>query len=263
MHDHALLCRSVPLRLTVLGTATPAPLPDRACSGYLLSTDDTRVWVDAGPGSLANLRRHAALEELDAIWISHLHADHCADLLGAFYALAFGGLQVAAPVPVYAPTGLVRRLGGFFDRPDMAERLAPVLDVRELHDGHRVTVAGLELRAAAVQHDVEAYGLRAEHAGAVLAFSGDTGPCPALDALADGADLLLCESESDRWDPGLPQGHHTPEDTGALAARAGVGRLLVTHVGPTLTPEAATARASALFAGPTDQARDNEVHLVG
>jgi ribonuclease BN (tRNA processing enzyme) len=249
--------------LTVLGTATPHPLPGRACSGYLLTAGDTRVWVDAGPGSLANLQRHTALPELDAIWISHLHADHCADLLGAFYGLAYGGLSVTGPIPLYAPAGLLPRLAGFFDRPDMADRLAPYLTLHELHDGHRVTVGALELQAAAVQHDVEAYGLRAEHAGTVLAFSGDTGPCAALDVLADGADLLLCEAESDRWDSDVPQGHHTPEDTGALAARAGVGRLVVTHVGPTLTPEAATARAAAAFGGRTECARENETYHVG
>lgn len=253
----------MPFALTVLGTATPHPQPGRACSGYLLEAENTRVWVDAGPGSLANLQRHTGLHELDAIWISHLHADHCADLLGAFYGLAFGGLPVTAPIPLFAPGGLLRRLAGFFDRSDMADRLAPYLAVHELHDGHRITVGTLDLRAAAVQHDVEAYGLRAEHAGRVLTFSGDSGPCEALDTLADGADLLLCEAESDRWDSGLPQGHHTPEDTGALAARAGVGRLLVTHVGPTLTPEAATVRAAAVFGGRTECARENETHQIG
>ena len=249
--------------LTVLGTATPHPQPDRACSGYLLAADDARVWVDAGPGSLANLQRHTRLEALDAIWISHLHADHCADLLAAFYALAYGRLPVAAPIPVHAPAGLARRLGGFFDRLDITERLAPYLTLHDLHDGHSLTVNGLQLRASAVQHDVEAYGLRAEHDGAVLAFSGDTGPCPALDELAAGADLLLCEAESDRWDAALPQGHHTPEDTGSLAVRAGVHRLVVTHVGPTLTPEAATARAASDCSGPTDCAREGQTYLVG
>ena len=248
--------------LTVLGTSTPYPQPGRACSGYLLAAGDIQVWVDAGPGSLANLQRHASLSELDAIWISHLHADHCADLLGAYYALAYGGLRVAAPIPLYSPAGLVRRFAGFFDRPDMADRLAPHFELHELHDGHHVSMGGLELRAAAVRHDVETYGLRAEHGGAALTFSGDTGPCPALDVLADGADLLLCEAESDRWNSDQPPVHHTPEDTGALAARAGVGRLLVTHVGPTLTPEAATSRAAAAFGSPTECARENETHII-
>jgi ribonuclease BN (tRNA processing enzyme) len=162
---------------------------------------------------------------------------------------------VDKPIPLYAPAGLLRRLAGFFDRPDMADRLAPHLELHELHDGQQVTVGDLDLRAAAVHHDVEAYALRAEHAGTVLTFSGDTGPCAALDALAQDAHLLLCEAEADHWDDASPQVHHTPEDTGALAARSGVQQLLVTHVGPTLTPEAATTRAAAAFSGPTLCAR--------
>jgi ribonuclease BN (tRNA processing enzyme) len=249
--------------VSVLGTATPHPLPGRACSGYLLTAGDTRVWVDAGPGTLANLQCHITLHDVDAIWISHLHLDHCGDLLAAFYALAYGNLGTRTPIPVYAPAGLERRLAGFFDRPDMAEILAPHFVFHELHDGHTVTVNDISLRAAAVNHGVEAYGLRAEHAGKILAFSGDTGPCAALDQLADSVDLLLCESEADHWDSNTLQVHHTPEDTGALAARAGVKRLLVTHVGPTLTPETATDRAASVFGGPTGCARENETHQIG
>jgi ribonuclease BN (tRNA processing enzyme) len=80
--------------------------------------------------------------------------------------------------------------------------------------------------------------------------------------MADGADLLLCEAESDRWAGDQPPVHHTPEATGALAARARVGRLLVIHVGPTLSPEVAAARAAAAFGGPTECARENETHVV-
>lgn len=123
-----------------------------------------------------------------------------------------------------------------------------------------MAVGELELEASAVRHDTEAYALRAEHRGTVLAYSGDTGPCPALDRAAAGADLLLCEAEADRWDPGEPQVHHTPEDAGALARRAGVGRLLVTHVGPTMGREVATERAASVFCGPTQCAREDERH---
>jgi len=247
--------------LTVLGTATPYPQPDRACSGYLLTTGDTTVWVDAGAGSLANLQRHTALELLDAIWISHLHADHEADLISAYYALAFGGLAVAAPIPVYAPAGLAQRLAGFFARSDTAF-LEQVLCLHELHEGHRVVIGPLTLTARAVHHDVEAYALRAEAYGRTLVFSGDTGQCAALDDLAAGAHLLLCESESDTWPQGQPQWHHTPEDAGRLARRTDPEHLVITHVGPTLTPDAASARAAEVFGGPTSTAREGDVYRV-
>src|SRR4051812_12169098 len=220
--------------LTVLGTATPYPQPGRACSGYLLTAGHATVWVDAGAGTLANLQRHTSLEQIDAIWISHLHADHEADLISAYYALAFGGLAVAAPIPVYAPAGLAQRLAGFFGQSDDSF-LERVLRLHELRDGHEVVIGPLALAARAVHHDVEAYALRAEAGGRTLVFSGDTGPCAALEDLATGAHLLLCESESDTWPQGQPQWHHTPEDAGRLARRTGPERLVVTHVGPTLT----------------------------
>lgn len=93
------------LTLTVLGTASPHPGPDTPCSGYLVRGGGAEVWVDAGFGSFAELRRHTDPARLSGIWISHLHADHSADLAAAFYGFAYGGITLAAPIPVYAPDG--------------------------------------------------------------------------------------------------------------------------------------------------------------
>ncbi|MGW2383617.1 MBL fold metallo-hydrolase [Streptomyces sp. NPDC001658] len=254
------LAAPFPLTLTVLGTASPHPGPDRPCSGYLLRGGGAEVWVDAGPGTFAELQRHSDPARLTAVWISHLHADHSADLLSAVYALAYGGLTPDAPIPVYAPAGCAERLAGFFGRADTGF-LKGVLDFRTLHDGHTVRYGGLTLTARAVTHDVEAYGLRAEADGRVLAYSGDSGPCAALTELADAADLFLCEADIDAHREG-EQVHLTPEDAGRTARAADARRLLVTHVGPTLTPGTATARAAAVFGGPTATARVGDTHAV-
>ncbi|CCH31477.1 MBL fold metallo-hydrolase [Actinosynnema sp. NPDC047251] len=236
--------------LTALGTATPYPRPDRACSGYLLSTPTTRVWVDAGPGSLANLQRHTTPDRLDAVWISHTHADHTADLLPTYYALLHADLTPTRPLPLYGPPGLAHRLETFLAStgPNPAHA---AFEVHELHDGHRADVGDLTLTSHAVQHGLPAFGLRATHGDRTLAYSGDTGPCPALHALAAGADLLLCEA--DGTDPSPV--HCTPEDA-ADAARS-AGRLLITHIGHTLTEAQATERAGA------PAAHDHETHQVG
>jgi ribonuclease BN (tRNA processing enzyme) len=194
------------------------------------------VWVDAGPGSLAELLRHTSLSSLDAVWLSHLHLDHFGDLLNAYYALAYGELPARDPLPVYAPAGLADRLSGFFG----AGFEAGVLDLRPLSDGHEVQLDDLHLLSRAVDHGgPEAYALRATSAGHVLAYSGDCAPCPALDVVASGADLLLCEAN----DPEPNPFHHTPAQAGALADRSGARRLVLTHVGPLLTPAAALAAA--------------------
>ncbi|MFE2755545.1 MBL fold metallo-hydrolase [Actinosynnema sp. NPDC059335] len=230
-------------RLTVLGTATPYPRPDDPCSGYLLRTDRTAVWVDAGPGTLAELQRHHRPDRLDAVWISHTHADHAADLLPYYYALLFADLPPRPPVPLYGPPGLADRLETFLAgaAPNPA---AAAFDVRELHDGHRAEVGDLTLDSRAVRHGLPAFGLRAAHGDAVFAYSGDTGACPALDDLADGADLFLCEAD------GSGPHHCSPED--AAAAARGARRLLLTHLGPALDPAEAAGRAHADVARPGD-----------
>jgi ribonuclease BN (tRNA processing enzyme) len=203
--------------------------------------------VDAGPGSLAELLRHTTLDRLDAVWLSHLHLDHIGDLLNAYYALAFGELPArAVPLPVYAPAALGTRLAGFFAQPDV-DFLADVLDIRPLSDGHRLELKDLVVTSRAVEHGTEAYALRAEADGHALVYSGDCAPCSALDELAQDADLLLCEAN----DPHPTPVHHTPGQAGALARRTRVKRLVVTHVGPSLGPRIATARAATAFDGPT------------
>jgi ribonuclease BN (tRNA processing enzyme) len=248
----------MPLTLTVLGTASPHPGPGRPCSGYLLAGGGAEVWVDAGPGTFAALQQHTDPARLTAIWISHLHADHSADLLAAAYAFAHGGMAPATPVPVYAPQDCARRLAGFLGRADV-DFLKDVFDFRPLYDGHDVRHWNLRLTARAVAHDTEAYGLRAECQGSVLAYSGDSGPCPALDELALRADLFLCEADLDAHREG-EQVHLTPEDAGRIAHQARVRRLLVTHVGPALTRETATARAAAVSGRPTAAAVEGETH---
>lgn len=92
--------------------------------------------------------------------------------------------------------------------------LSGVFDFRALFDGHTVRHWNLRLSSRRVVHDTEAYGLRAECQGSVLAYSGDTGPCEALTELASGADLFLCEADIDSHREGEreQQVHLTPEE---------------------------------------------------
>ncbi len=183
---------------------------------------------------------------MDAVWLSHLHLDHIGDLLNGYYALAYGELPPRpVPLPVYAPAALADRMAGFFAQPDGAF-LADVLDLRPLHDGHELRIRDVLLTTRAVEHGTEAYALRAGS----LVYSGDCAPCPALDDLATNADLLLCEAN----DPHPTPVHHTPTQAGELARRTHANRLVVTHVGPLLTPEAATSQASKAFGGLTTTA---------
>ncbi|MFI8516780.1 MBL fold metallo-hydrolase [Streptomyces sp. NPDC085481] len=248
------------LRITVLGSATPYPRPGNACSGYLLRGGGVRVWVDAGTGTLAELQRYVGPGELDAVWISHLHADHCADLLTAYYALLHADIELAAPIPLYGPPGIADRLAGFLTNGPSRSPVESAFAVEELYDGHVGRVGSLSLLSRAVRHGgLDAFGLRVEGeggGGGVLAYSGDSEPCAALTELARDSDLFLCEAD------GPVPGHHSPEQAGRTAAEAGAARLLVTHVGPAIAPEEAVERAAGPFGGPVSYAEAGRTYEV-
>lgn len=241
------------MRLTTLGTSSHYPLPDAPCTGMLLEHGDVSVWIDAGPGTLAELQRHRPLAALSAIWISHGHADHAADLLPAFYAYRYGDIHAAAPIPLLAPADVPGRLTGFLGAASGPE-LERSFAVTALAADGRWEAGGLSLRWVAVQHDVEAYALRAEAGGASIVYTGDSGPCDALDELARGCDLLVSEAGVAVRGAGEPLVHLTPEEAGELAQRAGVGHLLLTHLALGMTREEAVRRASTRFAGTVEAA---------
>lgn len=215
------------MKLTILGTSAPYPRPDNPCSGYLVQQGDTSIWVDAGTGTLAELQRHIPLAALDAIWISHAHADHTADLLTVYYALRFADVTPARPLPLIGPPGLVERMVGFLGHRSAAV-IPEVFDVTEMRGWQDRVIGELALSWGPLDHGMPAFGLRVEAGDSVLAYSGDSAYCAGLVELAEGADLFLCEAGASKHSP---EGavHCTPEDAARLASEAGARRLLLTH----------------------------------
>jgi ribonuclease BN (tRNA processing enzyme) len=246
------------LELTVLGSASPYPDTHNPCSGYLVTSGDTRIWVDAGTGTLAQLRRRTSLDRLSAIWISHLHADHCADLLTAFYGARYADIRLAAPIPLYGPPGIAERLAGFLDN-----AIEPAFEVHELYDGQQARLGPVTVTSRAVEHGMPAFAARFHADDAALVYSGDTAPCAALTDLARDCDLLLCEADSDAVPTDEQPVHHTPEEAGDTATAANARRLLLTHLGPWLDAEDALARAASRYAGRIDYAAPGRVFHIG
>jgi ribonuclease BN (tRNA processing enzyme) len=242
-------------QVTPLGTSTPYPRPNRPCSGYLLRSSMTAIWVDAGGGTLANLQRYTHLESLDAIWISHLHADHCSDLLLAYYALRFSELRPARRIPVFGPPQWWRRFETFLESTRL-NRMEEAFELEELSDGRVDQIGSIEIACRSVAHGVPAFGLRARVGQASLVYSGDSGPCASLTDLARQAGVFLCEVGWSARPVGESAWHMTPEDAGNTANAAGVGRLLLTHISPDLERDAARARAHATFGRSVDLAEE-------
>jgi ribonuclease BN (tRNA processing enzyme) len=258
------------VRLTVLGCSGSGPGPTSPASGYLVTAGDVHLLVDLGNGSFGALLRHLDPWRLDAAALSHLHADHCADVANLVVHRRYdpAARPDAAPLPVYAPSDAPERLALAYaaSAQERAEAdLSDVLAFRPVADG--ATVGDLAVRATPVDHPVEAYALRVEHDGTSLVYSGDTGPCAGLVELARGADLLLCEASWPHVVPGRwsePPGglHLSGRQAGEVAAAAGVGRLLLTHVPFWCDPGALLAEAQEVFAGPVELAAPDVTYDV-
>jgi ribonuclease BN (tRNA processing enzyme) len=237
------------MRITTLGSNGTYPTPSHPTAGYLLQHEGTSVWMDTGSGTFAALQSVIDFATLDALVISHVHADHCIDVLGYFYAVRYGN-RPRTGIPTYVPGGLVERLKGFLGDPD--HELGETLDFRVMADGDRVTVGEIGFEFAITDHPVPTLGMRAEASnGRVLAYSADTGPQGDWSRIATGADLFLCEATFQGATAEKPWSHHlTAGEAGQIARQAGVGALILTHIWPSLDPDRSLQEAEFTFGKP-------------
>ncbi|MGP3983353.1 MBL fold metallo-hydrolase [Streptomyces sp. KR80] len=250
------------MKLTVVGCSGSFPSADSACSSYLVEADGFRLLLDMGNGALGELQRHCGLYDLDAVLLSHLHADHCIDMCGYFVARYYrhdGGRADA--LPVYGPVGTEQRLTKAYDDVPSEKSMSEVFDFRTLEPGS-FAVGPFTVTTDRVCHPVEAYGFRLEHAGRTLTYSGDTGVCAALHGLADSADLFLCEASFTHGKEDVPELHLNGREAGEHAQQARVGRLVLTHIPPWTDPQVNLRDAREAFDGPVELARPGVVYEV-
>ena len=242
------------MKLTVLGCAGSFPGPDSACSAYLVEADGFRLMLDFGPGSLSALQRYESLTAVDAVLLTHLHADHVLDACSYVVVRRYAPDGPYPAIPLYGPPGTNDRLAAAYGH--VGE--GPLDDVYEFHQlvPGTVAVGPLTVTVERVNHPVETYGVRVEHGGRVLAYSADSAPCEALNRLAQDADLFLCEASYVDGNDNPPDLHLTGGEAGEVATKAGVDRLLLTHLVAAWGSEAKVYEAAAAtFSGPVEIAR--------
>ena len=232
------------MRLTVLGSSGGYPTPENPNTGFLFTAGGRRLQLDAGTGTLAALGRHLDFARLDALVLTHTHPDHCLDFFPLYVARRFHPDDLPR-LPLLAPRGtrkLLAPLAGA-ELPEEAGELDRVFDFRETEAGGSAEVAGFTLRFAATDHQEPTLAVRAEAGGRSIAFTSDTGPAVDLAPFVRGVDLLLAEATFQEGQAGENPKHLTAAQAGALARHAGVGRLLLTHLWPTLDPEVSLGEA--------------------
>jgi ribonuclease BN (tRNA processing enzyme) len=212
-----------------------------------VSDGTTTVWVDAGSGTLANLQRHVALDGVDAVVISHEHPDHWTDLEGFYNVCRF--VTHREGVPVYAPRGLKAHTYN--------DDESPYFVWRDVGDGDQVEAGGLSFTFSRTDHGPETLAMRVGGGGRSLGYSADTGPAWSLEALGPGLDLALCEATFLADEEGTLQ-HLSARQAGATARAAAAGRLVLTHLWPSVEPERSRAEASGAYGDPVEMAAPNE-----
>jgi ribonuclease BN (tRNA processing enzyme) len=254
------------MKLTVVGCAGSFPGPASPASCYLLEAEhDGRPWrivVDLGSGALGTLQRYTDPLALDAVVLTHLHADHYLDLNGLYVMHRYRpGPSRPPPIRVAGPAGTAQRLSlAYYGR---VVSMAKHFRFETVSDGKPLCVGPFSITPSRMNHPVEAYGYRVRADGQVVALTGDTDTCPALVSLMAGADLVLADSAFvDGRDPERDI-HLTGSRAAAAAVEAGgVKRLMLTHIPSWNDPEVCRAQAAAVWPGDVEVARAGKTYKI-
>ncbi len=260
------------MRLTVLGKSPSWQDVDGACSGYLLEQDGTTVVLDCGNGVFAKMRRFVDYVDVDAVVLSHLHADHFLDLVPFSYALTYAPRQQPVPVArwpgtdhparplLYSPPGgteVFRRVVGAWGNEDLIEN---AFALEEYAPDSALEIGPFRIDFTPVPHFLDTFAISVRANGARLAYGADSRPAPELVEFARDADLFLVEATLPRPERTGIRGHLTPEEAGAHAREAGAKRVVLTHISDELDQDMARDLAAEAFGGPVEVAADGAVY---
>ena len=226
--------------LTVLGSGTLIPDPNRHSASHHLVCGSASVLLDCGAGTVHGLAAHGiAWSDLTHIGVTHYHADHIGDLGSLMFALKHGVEPPRArPLKLFGPpgftefvSGLRDALGDYVFEPGFRVDVVEVTPGREYHDGD------VSFSSVSTPHTAESIAYKLEGSWGALGYTGDTGPSDVVAEFLKGCDVLVAECAL--TDPPSMDSHLSPEGLAGLATVASPGLLIVTHVYPHQTPSEA------------------------
>jgi len=263
------------MRITVLGKSPAWQDAGGACSGYLIEDQSTCVLLECGNGVFAKLRRARDYTRIDAIVISHMHADHFFDLIPYAFALVYAPRQQPVPVArwsgtdqparpkLFLPPGglaVIKSTTAAIGVDDVIER---AFDVTEYDPDEQLRIGSLDLDFQPVPHYVKTWAIAfRDAAGNRFVFGADCRPNDELIGFARGCDLAMFESTLPRPERTGVRGHMTPQEAGDHANRADAHNLVITHISDELDQLWAKGEAEDAFGGPVAVASEGSVFIV-
>jgi ribonuclease BN (tRNA processing enzyme) len=261
------------MRLTVLGKSPSWQDAGGACSGYLVEDTGTALLIDCGNGVFAKLRERIDYVDVDAVVLSHLHADHILDLVPYSYALTYAPRQQPVPVDrwpgtdnparpeLHSPPGgreLFKNLVAAWGNDALVEN---AFDLREYDPTESLSVGTLSIRFREVPHFMQTFAMCvSSEGGGRIAYGADTSPTEELKDFARECDLMIMEATLPRPERTGQRGHLTPREAGEHARDAGAKRLVITHISDELDAEWARREAAEGFGGQVEVAHEGAVY---
>ncbi len=264
------------MRVRVLGKSPSWQDAGGACSGYLISDGDTDLLLDCGNGVFGKLRQHLDYIDVDAVLVSHMHADHFLDLVPFAYALTYAPRQQPVPVDrwpgtdhparpeLHLPAGGAATLRGIVGAWGPDELIDNAFRVDEYDPKGSVRVGPLEARFHRVPHFTETFAinLTSSSGGGRLTFGADCRPGDEIIDAARDTDLLIVEATLPRPERTGQRGHLTPSEAGEHARLAGAKRVVLTHISDELDAEWAREQGSEAFGAPVEVATEGAVYEI-
>jgi ribonuclease BN (tRNA processing enzyme) len=262
------------VRITVLGKSPSWQDAAGACSGYVVEEGDFKLVLDCGNGVFSKLRDFCDYVDVDAVLISHLHADHFLDLVPFSYALCYAprqqpvavggwpGTDAPARPSLYVPSGaakVFRRIVGCWGNEDLIEN---AFDLHEYGAPDELSLGPLQIRFCEVPHYVTTYAVELSTSRSRFTFSADCKPNEQLVRFAADTDVLMIEATLPRPERTGIRGHLTPREAGEHGRRACARRLVLTHYSDEMDPEWARLEAAASFGGSVELAKEGAVYTL-
>lgn len=254
--------------VTIIGSSGSVSGPESAASCYLIQAEQggetTSVVLDLGSGAYGQLSRYLDPGHLNAVLLSHLHADHVVDTTSLEVHLKYAPSGPYEPMMVYGPEGTdarLKELTGFCSKTQKLDVAPYPYTFHTWRQGETIQIGPLTIEVFEVEHTVPAFAMRITGPSqngtgqATVTYSGDTDSCAGLLDAAAESNLFLCEAAFEEGRDTVRGIHLTGRRAGQAAQEAGVGHLVLTHIPPWTSPDTIQGEAAAEYSGPIDVAR--------